>query len=369
MKLDTLLEQSHHWLRASRERNDVLLGTLGRVVRSLSAYSFPGWCLDEERQEVMHSLRAHVQNVRGYKSAFRAEMSTLTWQQRRLLLERKLISPCMAARQDGCEIYIPKKQDSIIMVNEEEHIAVHRFMPGLRLDEVHERLLQTAQQLSHGLQYAYDEHRGYLTSLPHEHGDAIQLYVLLHLPALTCAGAITKLKTSLEKLELGLQPYYADDKEDTGNMFILHCHPTGHEMTQLIKTRLSKIARCIVKRELQFREQLLETDGIEIRDLIGRAFGILQYAVKLSFKEFADSMSLIRLGLTLGILVSEQEEMDLYELIDVLIELSTDLSPAHIRHLASLGVDDSTEEVQFIRAQLCRSVLNTLSIQFRKLPT
>ncbi len=365
MKLDSILRENHTWIRASIENNDVVLGTLGRISRSLREHSFPGWSTDEDRQGLMDFLRPHVQSLYGYKSAFHAEMSSLDWQQRRLLLERKLISPCMAARQDGCEIFIPRKQDSVVMTNEEEHLVIHHFATGLKLDETHAKLLKSAEKLEKRLSFAKDEKRGYLTSLPFECGDAVQLYVLLHLPATTCTNIISQLHTALDKLELNLQPYYSDEHEDTGNMFILHCHPTSYKQTSKTIARLEKITLTIVYQELKLRKRLLETRRIDMYDLVGRALGILLYSSKLSFKELADSLSLIRLGLSLGVLHSEHEDMSSYEIIDTLIDLNTSLAPAHLRRLASLDVEDSADEVQHLRSQLVQSTLNQLSIQFR----
>ncbi len=364
MKLDTILKDSHSWIGASIEKNDVILGTLGRVSRSLRGHSFPGWSTDEDRRGLMDYLRPHVQSLFGYKTAFHAEMSSLDWQQRRLLLERKLISPCMAARQDGCEIFIPRKQDSVVMTNEEEHLVIHNFATGFKLAETHAKLLKSVEKLETQLNFAKDEKRGYLTSLPFECGDAIQLYVLLHLPATTCTNVIPQLHAALDKLELGMQPFYADEHEDTGNMFILHCHPTSYNNTKKAISKLEKIALTIVDHELNLRKHLLETREIEMRDLIGRALGILLYSSKLSFKELADSLSLIRLGLSLGVLHSEHEDMNRDEIIDTLIDLYISLAPAHLRRLASLDVEGSADEVQHLRSQLVQSTLNQLSIKF-----
>ncbi len=365
MKLDSILKENHTWIRASIEKNDVLLGTLGRVSRSLRGHRFPGWSTDEDRRSVMDFLRPHVQSLYGYKSAFHAEMSSLDWQQRRLLLERKLISPCMAARQDGCEVFIPRKQDSVVMTNEEEHLVIHHFLSGLKLAETHAKLLKSVEKLEKQLNFAKDEKRGYLTSLPFECGDAVQLYVLLHLPATTCANIIPQLHAALEKLELGMQPYYADESEDTGNMFILHCHPTSYQQTAKVIARLEKITLTIADQELKLRKHLLETREIEMRDLVGRALGILLYSAKLSFKELTDSLSLIRLGLSLGMLHSEHEEMSCEEIIDTLIDLYISLAPAHLRRLASLDVEGSADEVEHLRSQLVQRTLNKISLQFR----
>ncbi len=365
MKLDTLLQSNFNWALCGDAYHDVILGSLTRVVRSLSDHCYPGWSLDEQRKQTMDYLRPHVLALPSFKTSFHTEICELTWQQRRLLLERKLISPCMAARQDGCEVFIPKKQDCFIMTNEEEHLVIHCSSHGLALRSCHKRALKLADTLEQQLSFAQNPETGYLTSLPYECGDAVQLFILMHLPAMTCTSELSKVHTALEKLDLELSSVFADEKEETGNLFILRCQPPKKGDTGIVMKRLIKIATTMAQRELKLREHIYEVHELEARDLIGRSMGIIRYASRLSYSELVDSISLISLGLHLGILETTREELSLDEINNELFTLPVSLGSAHLRQRASLPVEGSTLQIQALRSQLAQTTLDKLSIQFK----
>ncbi len=367
MKLDTLLHHSYSWAHPGGEYQDAILGSMARVVRSLSGESFPGWSLDEQRIHVMNMLRPHILKLTGFKTCFHSEVKDLSWQQRRLLLERRLISPCMAARQEGCELFIPKKQDLVIMTNEEEHVVIHSLAPRLELSSSVRRALKIANTLEEELNFAKNDEMGYLTSLSNECGDAVQLFVLLHLPAMACSNVIHQLHAALEKLDLEISPVYADDKEDTGNVFILRTQPAKLAQTHDAMTRIKKLARNIAKRELKLRTHILEVNRLELCDLVGRSIGIIRYATRLSFRELVDSLSLISLGLHLGLLESQRDDLDADAINKELFTLPLELSSAHLRHIAEQPVEGSTPHVQALRSQLAQRALEQLSIQFKPL--
>ncbi len=369
MKLDILLEHSYSWAHPGGEYQDTILGSMARVVRSLSDECFPGWGLDEQRIAVMNKLRPHILKLKGFKTGFHSEIKELSWQQRRLLLERRLISPCMAARQEGCEIFIPKKQDCIVMTNEEEHVVIHSLAPRLEISTCVRRALKIADTLEEDLPFAKNDEMGYLTSLSNECGDAVQLFVLLHLPAMACSNVIHQLHTALDKMDLEISSIYADEKEDTGNIFILRSQPTKQGETQASVARIKKLATTIAQRELKLRSHILETNRVEVCDLVGRSIGIIRYATRLSFRELVDSLSLISLGLHLGLLESQREDLSAEALNKELFALPLELSTAHLRHIAELPVEGSELQIQALRSQLMQRALERLSVQFTPLST
>ncbi len=325
--LNTLLKTVPSWLSCEGEMADVGIATLGRLVRNLPGQPFPGWSNAESRHAVVDTLLPAVLARPGLKSAFHADMAELSLEQRRLLLERKLITPCMAARQDGCHIIIPRKQDIAIMLNEEEHLVAHFFRQGLDFNNVLTDMQRFADALEKEVPFARDAAHGCLTSLPTEAGEGMQLYVVLHLPALTMADTADQLTRGLEKLQVNIAPFYNGMQEDTANTYVLFTNALPLGKAREAMQQFEEVASTLVLREVQMRTRLMTTSPFELADRLGRAFGMLCYAMKLSYREMLDALSLLRLGNQCGLFNWEQSEE---EVMGRVAALNLELAPTHL---------------------------------------
>ena len=313
MKLETLLKQAPAHLLEAGDHQDTLLGVLCRTVRNLKGHPFPGWSTAEERRAVAEELVPGLLLLPEFKSgAFHAEMPALDFNTRQQLLLHNLISPSLAARQDGCHIIISRKRNTVAMVNEEEHLVVHQFRQGYppckRGDSLRVgHFLETVETLNRSLDAAFDfagdagrDH--YLTSIPGECGCGIQLYALLHLPALRFSHMMGQVTKAMEKLHVSISPYYSDGSDDTAGRFMLYTIPAPGIHLNDIQQYFFAVVERVVERELGVRRHLLYEPGQRIHDRIGRTYGMLKQARRLSIKEMRDAFSMLRLGTVLDII-------------------------------------------------------------------
>ncbi len=323
----TLLKTVPSWLTTEGDMADVAIATLGRLVRNLPGHPFPGWSSAKSRRAVVDALLPRLLERPGFKSAFHADMAELKLEQRRLLLERKLITPCMAARQEGCHVIIPRRQDVSIMLNEEEHLVAHFYQQGLSLNNVLTDMRRFASALEKDFTFAHDAAHGYLTSLPAEAGEGMQLYIVLHLPALTMADTADQISRGLEKLQINIAPFYNGMQEDTGNIYVLFTQAVPLGQADETMAQFEEVANTLILREIQMRTKLLSTNPFELSDRLGRAFGLLCYAMRLTYREMLDALSLLRLGHRCGMFSWEQDDR---EVIGNIAALNVELAPAHL---------------------------------------
>lgn len=311
MKLETLLSSTQNWAPDRNTTDGVVVGSIVRMVRNLPGYPFPGWSTGESRAAVAEKLLPVLRNMQGFKTAFCAEMNKLSYGQRRALLTRKQLTPCMAARQDGCYIIIPQRRPFILMVNEEEHLVIHSFRNGLNFEDCIQDIEQLEDKLQEELTFAYMPQHGFLTSIPSEAGDGLQLYCLLHLPALTTANMMNQVTKALEKLHVSISPYFSDAQDDTGHLFVLFSIPGPEDSIDEMMDAFHDVVNHIVRRERQVRLKLLADPGLHLQDAIARAYGLLLNCRRLSIKELRDAISLLRLGTLMGLLIWEEEEREI----------------------------------------------------------
>lgn len=301
MTTDELIESPlANWMLECEDEQDIVIGTIGRLVRNLSGYRFPGWSTAEDRRAVSDILLPVLKGLRGFKNAYSCEMNELSYEQRRALMVRKQLTPCMAARQDGCHLIIPEKRDIICMVNEEEHLVLHACRIGNSIRETINELRKLASALEKKVSFAQDSRNGYLTSMPGESGDGIQIYTVLHLPGLVISNMIPQVTKAMEKLHINISPYYSDGEDDTGNLFIIYSIPGPSGSTEELMTHYRQVLKQLVNRELQVRAKLAEEPGLVLADKVARAYATLSHARRISLQESRNAISVLRLGYLLG---------------------------------------------------------------------
>lgn len=307
MTADQMLHSAPTWSSTRSAGDDIVIATIGRLVRNLRGEAFPGWSTAEGRARVAAQILPVLTALPGMeRGLFQAEMSELDYETRRALLCSKLLTPCMGARRGGCHVLIPRRRHLAFFVNEEEHLAVHTFRSGAACDSVVRDLLQLGKKLEERLPFAHDRSNGYLTSLPSEAGDGLQLYQVLHLPALTMAGMMQQVTRAAEKLHVSISPFHADGNEDTGNAYVFFSLPGPEGSAEELTAYFSDLMSRLAERERQVRVKLQENSEDRLTDCFGRAYGLLRYARRLSMKELRDTCSVLRLATVLGHLIWEE---------------------------------------------------------------
>ena len=336
MSFNTLMKTPSTWFAAPGDGGDILIGMMARAVRNLKGHKFPGWSTDESRKAVADIILPVLRALPGNKTGFEAEMRELSYEQRRILLERKQLSHSMAARQSGCHLLINKKQDTTFMVNEEEHLSIHFYMSGIEgpdTDKLLKRVHKTLAPIEKQLDIAHSRKDGYQTSLPAECGTGLQLYAVLQLPAMSTAGMMPQIERGLEKLMLNISPFYSELGDDAGCLYVIYTSPIAKGGEQELAAHLNETVVSLIGRELQVRCKMSASDdgAISLLDKVGRAYGLLKYARRLEYAELINALTMIRLGLVCGYI--EPLTTGPAEMITQIAGLYPVAAPYHLLHI------------------------------------
>lgn len=293
------------------------LSTRIRLARNLKEYPFPAKLSAEEKQLVNETVRDALLDGDDAKDFRYIEMKDLSSTEAVSLAEKHLISPEFASSADGRALILSNDETVSIMLCEEDHVRIQVIEPGLSLDKAWEKANALDEKLASRLTVAFDEKLGYLTQCPTNLGTALRASVMLHLPALSRAGLMPRLSSTIAKLGLTLRGTYGEGSKIVGELYQLSNQVTLGISEQAAIQNLAAIARQIMEQETAARETL-RTDNVFI-DRIYRANGILQSAYMLTCSECTDLLSLVRLGAALGILDVP---------LDTLTKLLTAIQPA-----------------------------------------
>jgi protein arginine kinase len=273
-------------------------------------------------------------------------------------VERHLISREHAAKSAGSGLVLNKQESLCVMLNEEDHLRMQALRPGLQLKQAWLTIDEADSALEKALPYAYSPELGYLTACPTNLGTGIRVSAMLHLPALVLAEQINQIIQAVNKLGLAVRGLYGEGTEALGNVFQVSNQMTLGESEIEIVEKLNKVLSQMIEHEENARAALLEKKTKMVFNHIGRAYGILANAHSISSKETMNLLSLMRLGMDVGMFSGVNRY-----LVDELFIIT---QPAHLQKAFSEKL--SAEERDLLRADMLRERLKSVKRPQPKAP-
>lgn len=344
-----LKSEAPGWMDVKGLEADIVLSTRIRLARNLEGYRFPLSFTDQEAQQIDEVVTRAAMNINDNKHYFShftiKEMPVL---QRQVLVEKHLISPLLAKKENSASVLISNDETISVMVNEEDHLRIQCLTPGLQLLETYATAYKLDDQLEQQLPYAFNDSFGYLTSCPTNVGTGLRASVMMHLPALTMSKQIKIVTQMLARLGMVVRGIYGEGSENLGNIYQISNQVTLGKSEEEILEDLQEVAIQIIKNERGAREALLKNSRIVLEDRINRSLGILKYAHIMTSEEAAACLSNVRLGVDLGII----QEVQLHVLNECMILIQ----PGFVQQYA--GTTLQASERDMYRAKLLREKLN-----------
>jgi protein arginine kinase len=349
--LSLLPDGGVRWLDASGPGSHLVLSTRIRLARNLASARFAGRIARAERESILATVQAAASETESLGRAVTIRVDGLEPLDRRLLLERHLISRELASgeasgspRAGGALLL---QDRSAVMVNEEDHLRLQALESGVDLARTWEHIKAVDAELGQRLAFAFHPEFGYLTSCPTNVGTGLRASVFIHLPGLVLTKEINKTLHGLTKVGLTYRGLYGEGSEVVGNFFQLSNQTTLGKSEEELLDHLGKIVQHVMAIEERARQVLLRDATSILEDKVWRAFGLLRYARALGFEETMNLLSGVRLGVSLGLIPN----VGLYTLNKLLVFTQ----PAHLSALA--GAELSEDEIPVRRAEFVRRTL------------
>src|SRR2546427_2785365 len=351
MNIHEFLSSPAESARREGPYNKIVLSSRVRLARNLKGLAFPGWAKKAERVKALEQIRPAVESLTQMSDAFSESMDNLTLLDKNILVERHLVSREHAAKNAGSGLVLNREETLCVMINEEDHLRMQALRPGLQLKQAWQAIDQVDSRLEKKLEYAFSPELGYLTACPTNLGTGIRVSAMLHLPALVLAEQINQIIQAVGKLGLAVRGLYGEGTEALGNVFQVSNQMTLGEAETDIVERLNKVLTQLIEHEENARGSLLEKKPKMVFNQIGRAYGTLANAHSISSKETMNLLSMMRLGIDLGMFPGVERS-----LVDELFILT---QPAHLQQQLSEKL--SAEERDLLRADMLRERLRNVS--------
>ncbi|GGG27106.1 protein arginine kinase [Paenibacillus abyssi] len=337
------------WMKNDGPDSEIVISSRIRIARNIRNQPFPMLATNQQSREVMEQLTSVANsdelNELGNFDTF--VLSDLNELEKRVLVEKHLISPNLANESRGGALILSDSESVSIMINEEDHLRIQCLYPGFQIKEAWELASRIDDIFEHEVDYAFDERRGYLTSCPTNVGTGIRASVMMHLPALVLTQQINRILSAITQVGLAVRGLYGEGSEAVGNLFQISNQITLGQSEDEIIDNLYSVARQIIEHEKAARERIIAESKIRIEDRIRRSYGILSYASIMDSKEAAQRLSDVRLGIDLGLIQSVSPQ--------VMNELMVLTQPGFLQQVFDEKLN--AEERDIRRAELIRRYL------------
>ena len=303
MSLDRFLNQAvSSWMSEEGPDSDIVLSSRIRLARNIDQFQFSFLNSNEEALKVIETVKSRIKkgsfaNTGNMDLLMMDELQPL---QKRILVEKHLISPHLAENANHGACLLSENEEISIMINEEDHIRIQCLYPGLQLLEALNTAFQIDDWLEEEINYAFDEKVGYLTSCPTNVGTGLRASVMLHLPGLVMTQQLNRIIPAINQLGLVVRGIYGEGSEALGNIFQISNQITLGKSEQDIVEDLKSVVGQIVSQERSVRDTLVKTSNIQLEDRVYRSFGVLTNSRIIETKEAAKCLSDVRLGIDIG---------------------------------------------------------------------
>ncbi len=349
-KLPDFLFKKTAW---DQEKNPIWMGSTLHLDRNFSLYKFPGKMTPSEMIGSLKTIVETLQKIPVLQplSFFPAE--ELSPLDKELLFEHFQCSQGFQEAHEGQGFAFNSQGTCLITVHDDNHLQLHLVETDEDLVRAWVSLSQIDDPIGRAHPYAFSPRFGFLTSDPLLSGTALEARVFLHVPALRHTGALGELisKYNDEQISfLGLEGSMADL---VGDFLVIKNHYTLGISEEACLSLLQTTALKIAAAEKKMRDELKLKPSAELKDFVGRSFGLLMHSYQLHPKEALDGLSGLKLGVDLGWVSGTTSQK--------LSTLMLQLRRGHLTHLLDLQ-SPNPQELSHKRADWLHQELKGITI-------
>ena len=284
------------WYLEDGKDSDVVVSSRVRIARNIAGKKFVSTASDEELKDVLMTIK----NSNIDSDLHFINLSDLDELMKNSLVEKRVISrDLLEMKETG--ILLNDTEDISIMINEEDHLRIQVMKPGFNLDEALSDAIKVDEKISSKINYAYNDKYGFLTACPTNLGTGLRASVMLHLPALRLIGKIEKVLEVVNKVNLNVRGVYGEGTEAIGDLYQVSNKISLGVTEEEIVENVKLIVQKLIEQERKAREYL-KNQGETFEDRVSRTYGNLVYARKMTYSECAKLISIVRLGISMGII-------------------------------------------------------------------
>lgn len=336
------------WANARGAWPDMIFSTRVRFARNLQGFPFPKRAEPRQLGEIRRLALSAVRGTGLFSRGHLLKMEALRPAEKRFLVERHHISHALAAAVLPAGAAVSNDEDLAVMINEEDHLRVQCLCAGFAIEESFRSAIKLDEALGAALPFAYSGNFGFLTACPTNTGTGMRVSCLAHLPALSRLGRMPGVLENLSHLGVTARGIYGEGTCVLGDFYQISNATCLGRAEEEFCQNIDRVIRNLIRQEIAAREVLLK-GGLRLKteDAVYRALGLLRHARTLSYEEFMQNISLVRMGAAMG--WNMGLDFSTFNQVTLLMQ------PGHVQ--AAAGKELGPEARDAFRAEYLRSKL------------
>lgn len=291
---------------SEKNDNNIVVSTRVRLARNLSGLPFPLGMTESMREDLKQRVKTAIKesNTSITGSLKYIDMADVPETEINAMVERHIISPEFAKVNSSKAIILSEDESISIMIGEEDHIRIQVILSGLQLERAYELASQIDNLLNEKLLFAFDSELGYLTECPTNLGTGLRASVMMHLPLCESTGQLGLISETINKVGFTVRGIYGEGSKSSASLYQISNQITLGISEKNAIDNLTSIITQLIEKEINAENQI---NRISLEDKVYRALGILSNCRIIDSKETMNLLSLINLGVRMGILSNEYE--------------------------------------------------------------
>ncbi len=336
-EIDRIYHHSAKRLSASGNESGIVISSRIRLARNLAKFPFPNRATESELSQIIDLLKKSLDRIPLMKNAYFFQLSDLSGNEKILLMERSLISADLLHKPTPAAVTINQDETISIMINEEDHLRIQVLQPGFEIHKAWEIIRHLDDELGKEIEFAFNDHFGYLTACPTNTGTGMRVSVAIHLAGLALKNELEPIIKEKLSGELTLRGFYGEGSDVLGNILQISNQLTLGRTEEGILEQMGRFVNNLIEIEKETRRSLLKYKKFLIEDKVYRAYATIKHARIITSVECLELISYLRLGLELGLLKGfTLEEINQLMLL---------IQPAHLQKYVTKTLSSSERDL------------------------
>ncbi|MDD3296837.1 MAG: protein arginine kinase [Candidatus Omnitrophica bacterium] len=352
---EDFLNNQNSWLNGRGPEAGIVFSSRIRLARNISGIPFPCRASDLQKKEALCAAKKTFCRVKDVAGSSFVEMDSLDSLDRHILLERHLVGPEHMACGQGKAVIVSKDESISIMVNEEDHFRMQVIVSGFDLGKCWNVINNIDNSFSKEIPFAFSSDLGYLTACPTNVGTGMRASCMMHLPALIFTKRINKILELLTRISFTTRGLFGEGTQALGDFFQISNQASLGQSEEELIDNLMGVVNQVKGQEIDARDALMRKYRHNLEDSVWRALGILRNCRLINSKEALSHLSVLSLGLDLGI-INDKDLSCQGRPRQLINSLFIEIQPAHLQKIEAKSLKE--KERDSVRADILRERLS-----------
>jgi len=287
-----------NWYLQSGNESDVVLNSKVKLSRNIKGINFTPKASKDDLKKVF-DLAKKISI--GYGLHFKS-LDDLSDVEKQEYVDKGILPEKYIKSKNAYKAILINDDENIcIYINGMDHLTIEVFATGFEVENLTNLAIEIDRKIEEQVDYSFSEKYGYLTPNPMQIGTGMKAEVMVHVPGLSLTKNLRKIINVVNNIGLNIKGIYSESTKNDGDIFIISNNQTLGVTEKEIAKNIKLITKKIIDQE-RLARKILTKNSLDIEDKICRSFGILAFAKKIESDEILNILSIVKLGVDLGII-------------------------------------------------------------------